>query len=241
MKNTIQKYYSDKNITIVGRLKNDIQKNNDRALRYIEYAIKNLLDTKGIEQLLKEIAQVVKSGNEGERIYHNRIMQFHAIYFVHHSLKLRILEVDSKTNKVLSPNRKRNKSCDIKATNSIRDYYFEAKDASSEITTRREVKGVGEVYDPMLEEQTQKWVVWQTAEADRKGANYLICRLEVYSVDATQIEKEFYDKWVRNIFKIEKRISENTFIIALPIELSSNFEGIYIIKPFGYLKLQLRY
>lgn len=239
MKNTIRKYYQGKNVNIVGLLKNDIEESNEKALRYIKYAIKNLLRVNGVQQLLEDIAQVVKPGNEGERIYYNSLTELHAIYFVHNSLKLKILEVESKTNTVLSPNRKGNKSCDIKATDSARDYYFESKDASSEIMTSYEDKG-HTFYTPMDDDEIRKWVIRKGKEADEKGANYLVCRVPVWVTDAGQAKRDFYNEWVMRVFEIKKKISGNSFVITLPIRLSPNFEGIYIIKEFGYLKLQLK-
>lgn len=238
MKNTIQKYYHDKNVNILGLLKKDVEENNEKALRYIKYAIKYLLGVKGVERLLEDIAQVVKPGNEGERIYCNSLTELHGICFVHNSLKLKILEVESKTNKVLSSNRKGDKSCDIKATNSVRDYYFESKDASSEIMTSYEDREHTH-FTPMTDDEIREWVMRKSKEADEKGANHLVCRVPVWVPDAGRSKRDFYNKWITRVFEIKKKISRNSFVIALPIRLSSNFEGIYIIKEFGYLKLQL--
>ena len=239
MKKTIQKYYQDRSINVVGLLKNHIEESNEKALRYIKYAIKNLLGVKGVEQLLEHVAQVVKPGNEGERIYYNSLMELHAIYFVHNSLKLAVLEVESRTNKVLSPNRKGDKSCDIKATNSVRDYYFESKDASSEIMTSYEDRG-HTFYTPMDDDEIREWVIRKSKEANEKGANYLVCRVPVWVPDAGLAKRDFYNEWITRVFEIKQKISRNSFVITLPIRLSSNFEGIYIIKEFGYLKLRLK-
>ena len=239
MKKVIQKYYHDKNVNIIGLLKNDIEENNEKALRYVKYVIKNLLGVEGVEQLLEDIAQVDKSGYEGKRIYYNSLTELHATYFVHKSLKLKIVEVESKTNTVLSPNRKGDKSCDIKATNSVRDYYFESKDASSEIMTSYEDRG-HTLFTPTDDDEIREWVIRKSKEADEKGANYLVCRVPVWVNDAGRAKRDFYNEWITRVFEIKKKISRNSFVITLPIRLSSNFEGIYIIKEFGYLKLQLR-
>ena len=137
MNKTIQKYYHDKNINVIGLLQDDIGSNNEKVLCYIEYVINNLLSVTGIERLLEDIAKINKRDIEGERIYHNAIMELHSIVFVHRELKLKILEVESNKNRVFSPHRvKKEWSCDIKATDLTKDYFFESKDASSEITTR---------------------------------------------------------------------------------------------------------
>ena len=241
MKEIIQKYYCNKKINVIGPLRDDIEKGNERALRYVGYVIKDLLNTKGVEELLKDIAEINISGKEGKRIYYNSIMQLHAIYFAHSTLKLQILEVESKTNKVLSPYRKKsNKSCDIRAKDSAREYYFESKDASAEIMTSYKLKK-GYYFCPMSEEDIQNWIIRKTKEADEKGANYLICRVPVWVPNVGKTEDEFYDTWIRKIFEIKEQVSRNAFIIALPCQLSPSFEGIYIIKSFGHLRLQFKH
>ncbi len=235
----IQKYYKKNNISPLGRLKEDINNRNEKALRYIDYAIKNLLNVVGIKDKLREIALIKKSGNEGERIYHNSIMELHDMFFVHNVLKLNILEVDSRTNDILSPYRKIERSCDIKACDATDTYYFESKDASSEIMTVYQKNG-GEYFTPTDDNKIERWIANKSKEADEKGANYLICRVPVWVYDVYQQEKEFYDKWAERIFKnsftIKSKTSKNETIISPRIQLSSDFKGIYVIKEFGYLK-----
>ena len=57
-------------------------------------------------------------------------------------------------------------------------------------------------------------------------------RVKVWVPDVGQTEKEFYDEWVKKMFEIEEEISRGAFVITLPVQLSSNFEGIYIVKEF---------
>ncbi len=227
----ITDYYNNQNIKIINWMKKDIDENNHLALFYVEYAIKNLMNIKGVKDLLKDISEIEETEIKGERIYHNSIMELHAIYFVDKTLKLRILEVESKNNTILSPNRKGDKSCDIKALNCNKNCYFESKDASSEITTSY-VRGEMVHFTPMFEEQIKKWIQYKTEKADDKGANYLICRVPVW-----RSEEEFYNQWADRIINIKKKISRNNFIVEIPFKVSPTFKGIYIIKPDRYLLL----
>lgn len=143
---SLQRYYSKQKIKPIGGLRKDLQKRNVKALRYINYVARNLVSVKGISELLREIALISQSGNEGERIYHNSLMELHAIYFVHNVLDFKILEVESRKNKIFSPFTKKDKSCDIKAEFQGSVYYFESKDASVEITTQHTLEDFIEFY-----------------------------------------------------------------------------------------------
>lgn len=235
MKDNILTYYNKQNINIRIWICKDINENNEKALCYVNYSINNLLNVKGIPELLYDIAQIEASDINGERSYYNTLTEFHGIFFVHHGLKLEIIEVESNKNRILSPYRKNNsKSCDIKATDSFRDYYFEIKDASSQITTQ-EIKNGIKYFKPMFEDDVYKWVLEKCKEAEQKGANYLLCRVPVWNYRAD--DKDFFYKWISKKFRITGRLSDNEVRITLPFQISKSFEGIYIIKPYGYMKL----
>lgn len=242
MSKAIQKYYEDNKINVVGLLHADIVKNNKKALCHIEYAINNLLSVNGIGRLLVDIANVDKSGFEGERIYYNLLTELHAGGFVHDELKLKILEVESGGSRIFSPYRKKEgKSCDIKATNSIKDYFFEVKDASSEITTSYVRDGITH-FTPMDEDAVRSWVINKCKEADEKGASYLICRVPVWKSNPDKtIEEFFYEDWIQDILEIKERLTKHDLIVSLPCQLSEHFEGIYILKPYGHINCKLRY
>jgi len=106
---TITNYYKTIRIKPSQWMQEDIQENNDKSLCYIEYAIKHLLNVKGIKELLVDIATIKKSGIKGEQMYHNAIMEFHAINFVRKVLKFNILDVESRSNKIHSPCRESSK------------------------------------------------------------------------------------------------------------------------------------
>ena len=80
MNKIISSYYRKNNILPIGELKKDIDCKNEQALKYVVYLIKHLLQVKGVNELLRDIALIQQGGNESERIYRNSIMQLHAIY-----------------------------------------------------------------------------------------------------------------------------------------------------------------
>ncbi len=238
MKDNALAYYTDKNIEIHYWLREDITENNIKALCYVDYAINHLLAVKGIPQLLHDIALIEKPDNNGKGKYYNALTEFFGIYFVHNVLKLTISEVQSNRNRILSPHRRRkDTSCDIKATDSLRDYYFEIKDSTSQITSS-EIKNGIEYFTPVFEDDAFRWILDQCKKADQKGANYLLCRVPVWNYRAD--DKDFFFKWLSNEFQITDRPSDNEVVITLPFQTSKSFEGIYIIKPYGHMKLQFK-
>ncbi len=245
MNKLISMYYRNNHILPIGELKKDIDRKNVQALKYVVYLIKHLLQVKGVNDLLRDIALIQQAGNEGQRIYRNSMMQLHAIYFVHKTLHLHVLEVESNSNKILSPYRKGDKSCDIKARDSKNDYYFEAKDSSSEIISEYENYDAV-FFTPMDEDEIEKWIMRQTLAADRKGANYLICRIDVWGVAPSKRESLVY--WINSIFKkhfiIENKDNLHQIVVSPKRQLSHHFRGIFVISQTfdeidcvsGYLK-----
>lgn len=216
-----------------------------QALKYVLYLIKHMLQVKGVNDLLRDIALIQQDGNEGKRIYRNSIMQLHAIYFVHKTLGLHVSEVESNSNKIFSPYRRGDKSCDIKTRGPKHDYYFESKDSSSEIIS--EYENDDEVYfEPIDNDEIEKWIFKQTLAADRKGANYLICRVDVWGVAPS--ESESLVSWIDSIFKnhfiIENKDNLHEIVVSPTHQLSPHFRGIYVLsqtfdkidRVSGYLK-----
>jgi len=235
-KRTIETYYQESGIEIIGHLAEDIAMDGFKALRHVEYAIAQLATVPGMRELLRDLARVEKDGNDGERIYLNSLTQLHSVGFSHKELKLQVLAVESKSWAVLSPRRIGDKSCDFKASDGGRGYFFETKDASAETMSQARYGGAIH-YTPMGEEEIGPWIIKRCRDAEEKGADYLICRVPVWVQGWEEEEQEFYDKWIRKVFKIKEQPSKHEVIISKPEELSSQFKGVYIIKSFGYLKL----
>jgi len=229
LKYVIKAYYSKHKIQITGRLQVDIEKGNHKVLTHISYAIRNLSAISGINDLLQEIANVNVQGFEGERIYQNRLTELFGIKFVHKILRMKIIEAESKSIKILSPNRKRkDASCDIRAKNGNRDYYFETKDESSKSTTSAIKNGVTH-FEPKDDDEIVEWVKNMCRKASNKGANYLICRVPVW---LNSLRESFPSDWVKRVFKTELKGKDVAFNIE---NIDSFFEGVYIVKPGRYI------
>ncbi len=232
----IQTYYSENGIEVIGPLAKAIATDEFKALRYVEHAIEQLASVPGMGELLRDLARIQKDGNEGERIYYNSLTQLHAAGFAHKELKLRVLAVESRSQQVLSPRKAGDKSCDFKASDGSREYFFETKDASAETMSQSRYDGAIH-YTPMGEEEIGPWIVKRCREADEKGADYLICRVPVWVSGWEEEEQEFYDKWIRKVFKVKAQPAKHKVVIAKPEGLSGQFKGVYIVKAFGYLRL----
>ncbi len=120
--------------------------------------------------------------------------------------------------------------------------YYEVKDASSEITTSYKKNGVTH-FEPSGDDKVERWIKDQVKEADKCGANYLICRVPVWLEDTTSIE-DFYQDWVNRIFKtlfqVKRRLSECELIVKPNFSISPYMRGIYLLKAFGHIKVLLQ-
>jgi len=217
MTEAITKYYRNEGLTPGSFLARDLKNKNMLALSLIEYAVKHLIAINGISNLLRETALVDKPGNEGLRIYHNYLQQFHAIYFTRNKLRHRILEVESKNNKIISPFGQSNKSCDIKTCKAGRDFYFDSKDRSSIFYASNSDLPKFKTE----EDEAGRWIINMSKDADLKGANYLICRPDFYvefCLSPAEQEHDFYYRWIMEVckkhFPISKRISKNVIVVS---------------------------
>ena len=237
---TITNYFNKIGVSVNGWLTYDLQNNNIKALIYPYYSIKNLLYVRGIEDLLRQLASIKNLNNDGERRYRNLLTEFFGIYFVRKILRFKVIEVESKVNKVISPYSVPGKYCDIKALK--RTYkYFEVKDLSSQITTRYSENN-STYFTPADDLKIERWIKTQTKKADICGANFLICRVPVWLPNAN-ITNDFFEFWperiFRNLFAMKKRLSSNSIRLFPNFSVSTHLKGIYIVKEFGHLKLKL--
>lgn len=239
----IDKYYRERGVELGSYLAQDLVKRNARALRYVSYAINNLECVKGVRYLLSELALITNSGineqNDPYREYHNKIMELHSLYFVNQQLGLLITEVESKRTKVKAPNRIGNKTCDLCAYDGQDTIYFEAKDASSEITSQYEKNGYTH-FEPMSEEKINMWITEKCKEAIEKGANYLCCRVPMWMSPDESKRPNKYSRWVKTIYPDAQKIAHNQFQIDLKLDtIPFFFRGFYVIKSWGYLKFNV--
>jgi hypothetical protein len=247
MHKIIDLYYQSRGITPGTYLAQDLNDRNRLVLRYVRYAIR-LQQVKGIPYLLDDLANITDDLEQDcqkqlnrEREYYNRLTEFHSIFLVHHQLGLQILAVESPKTKVESPKRLGNKSCDIHASDGDIDYFFEVKDASSEITKTYNKNGV-EYFDAMNDTKINCWITGKCQEAIDKGANYLCCRVPIW-IDEKKINNPVgkYTWWVKKIFPNAKKVGQKEFQVSLSLNnIPAFFKGFYIIKKDGlYLKFNL--
>ncbi len=233
-KKMIQTYYSERGIEVVGPLAEAIATDNFRALRHVEYAIEHLASVSGMGELLRDLARIQKDGNHGKRIYLNSLTQLHAVGFAHKELKLHIQAVEAINQPVLSPRRIGDKSCDFRASDGHEESYFETKDSSAETMSEHRIKGIIH-FDPMNERKIGDWIINRCRNAEKKGADYLICRVPVWD-NWEEEEREFYGKWIREVFEVKSQPDKNEVVISRPSG-TGQLKGIYIIKAFGYLRI----
>jgi hypothetical protein len=127
----------------------------------------------------------------------------------------------------------------MKATKNGSPLYYEVKDSSSEITTSYEKHGAI-YFDPMDDQKVEQWIKEKTEDADRRGANFLICRVPVWSGKFAD-ENEFYGDWGNRIMKqhflTKKRIGPQEFLVRPTFRIASHVQGVYILKKFGHIRI----
>jgi len=234
--NSIEKYYKDRSIDIVGELAQRIEKKNYKTLKYIKCAINNLNDVRGMSELLKQLALIEVTGNNSKIIFKNSLTEIHAACFLSKTLGEKVLEVDSKSNAVISPHGESNKQCDIKTSNAIGEInYYEVKDASSEQMSCEEKKG-NTYFVPMGDEEVEQWMKNKVKVAVRKGANYLICRVPKWG-DFNEADEDWLDRVLNERFIMQKRLNNYEIIVKANFTVPSYLKGMYILKPSWYQKI----
>jgi|GEM_PF-2677570 len=237
----VLRFYRQNKIEPSQILAENIQSNNSLSLKYISYAIRYLLAVPGINELLVDIAVIRGIDKVSKRIFHNYIQELHAIYFVRCRLKHKILQVESRSNKIFSPFRRGDKSCDILSHKNGKQFYFESKDFSSFLLSSN--NDLPKFHT--AEEEAERWIMRKAKDADVKGANYLICRPEVWAWSDSEEEpiKYLTGEWIEAVcskcFIKYRRISNYEILVTSKNALSSHFMGIYIIKKYDFVKLRI--
>ena len=236
---TTDRYYRRRAITVNGELREAIYERNFKALRWVSYSIKRLINVKGMPDLLEELALIKKRGPDSERQFNNKLTELYAACFLNKMLGEKVLEIESRSNKIRSPFTNNEKYCDLKTSVGEEEFYYEVKDASSEITSSC-IENGETFFDRMDDKKVERWIKDQTKEADKCGANYLICRVPVWLNDATNVE-DFYLSWVNRIFKtlfqVKQRVSTRELVVKPNFNISFHMKGIYLVKAFGHIKV----
>ncbi len=229
-------------------LADDLQRRNWRALRFLAYTIRNLPHLQNLRENLDELGRIVKGSNESESSYYNHLTEFHAVWLASYVLGWNVLALERRGVPIRSPNRTGNRSCDILAKSRGADLYLEVKDLSREtLTQRKDDHDSQEVvwFEPLLPSTcrpcscrtiTQEWVNRMLGESFEKGADYLICRIPVWSSLGAP---GFGVRWMHAIFGDVKKLDARGYTVRVPFNVPSFFRGVYLIHNQRYLFLNI--
>jgi len=221
-------------------LAEDCECGNWRALRFPAYAIQHLRHLQNLKQCFLELANITRDSNESESRYYNQLTEFHAVWFASYTLKLNVVAMEHKSSPIRSPNCQNDCSCDILAKAKRSDVYFEVKDLSSETLTQHEDDSISQdvvFFDPSLPSRRQhKWVNKMLRKSFIKGANYLICRIPVWSPFG---DRGFGTRWLHEIFGNVQQLSYREYILSTKSKVPDFFKGVYLIHNRRYLFLKL--
>lgn len=221
-------------------LAEDLASGNWRALRFPAYSIQKLPHIRNLTECFVDLANIKIENNESQSKYYNQLTEFHAVWFASHILKLNMIAMEHKRSPILSPNRKRNCSCDILAKRSKTNIYFEVKSLSSETLTQYIDDSISPdhvFFKPSLpSKRQQNWLNKMLNKSFEKGANYLICRIPVWSSYGMQ---GFGAWWVRNISGKVQKVSTREYIVSPTCSVPRFFKGIYLIHNRRHLFVKL--
>jgi len=175
----------------------------------------------GAKELLTSIENA--SGQQFE----NLMTEAFATHFLSTKLKLKVTQIEG-SQKILSPHREKDKSCDIKCEDhNGTELYFEVKDSSRD-AIRSGIAGI-RGYTPSSGSEIRKWISNKVFEAIKKRSNYLIVRIPVWHAADEDPSLSDID------FEISLTNKPQTEIpVCISIDIPSFFRGIYVIKPFGH-------
>jgi len=240
-KRIVEEYFRKESLRLAQdtHLAHDLERDNWRALRFLAYAIQNLPSLQSIKKKLVELASIVRGGNQSESSYHNCLAEFHAIWFVSYRLGLEVTALECRSASIRSPNRRGNHSCDLLARRRSTDIYFEVKDLSSETLSQYEDQRVADgavFFEPSSPDAIRKWIHKMLRESFKKGSDYLICRVPVWSSLGVP---GFGERWVRTIFRDVKKLSASDYVVGVRVNVPSFFKGVYFISNRRHLLLKI--
>jgi len=220
-------------------LAEDCKCGNWLALRFPAYAIQNLPHMQNLKECFLELADITKDGNDSRSRYYNQLTEFHAVWFVSCILKLNVVAMEHRICPIRSPNCQNDCSCDILAKTKRRHFYFEVKDLSSETLSEYEDNSISQdcvFFDPSLPSPRQhQWINRMLWKSVRKGANYLICRIPVWSPCGV---RGFGTRWLHEIFGNVQRLGCREYALPAKSKVPAFFKGVYLIHNRRYLFLK---
>jgi hypothetical protein len=227
-KMTVEAYLSAKGIEPRGYLARSIRKNHTWELAFIASAIDRLRHLPNLEEKIRELAAIELGTTQAESRYQNARAEFIGIWHVAENLGFYVAEIESRSNKIVSPYSTRGRSCDIRATHESGDYYFEAKESSAETLSLVPITGEkhGRRFDPVHPKQLRRWIESQIKICSEKGANFCIARVPSLGPIDCDV---FSDEWLGDVFPSRKRISVQEWLVETSKVIPGFFEGAYLI------------
>jgi len=220
-------------------LAEDCDGGNWRALRFPAYAIQNLPHMENLRECFVDLANIVMKGNESRSRYYNQLTEFHAVWFTSYSLNLDVVAMEHRSSPIRSPNCQNGSSCDILAKARRSNVYFEVKDLSRETLTEYKDPSISEdlvFFDPFLPSDRQyQWIRKMLWKSIRKGANYLICRIPVWSEHGVP---GFRTRWLQEILGNVHRFGCREYVFRVRFSIPSFFGGVYLIHNRRHLFLK---
>lgn len=221
-------------------LAEDLAGGNWRALRFLAYSIQKLPHVRNLKECFVDLANIKIGNNKSQSKYYNQFTKFHAVWFASYILKLNIIAMEHKRSPILFPNRKSDYSCGILAKRSKTKIYFEVKSLPSETLTQYiddSISPDDAFFKPSLPSmRRQSWINKMLNKSFEKGANYLICRIPVWSSYGMQ---GFGAWWVRNISGDVQKVSAREYIVSPNYSIPRFFNGIYLIHDRRHLFVKL--
>ena len=232
----IESFLNEYRIKATGYLAEAMAKGNWWQLQFVAFAIKQLPQLDNLPEKISELATIEKGDNEAQSRYYNLHFEFVSIRFVADGLGLSVIEVESHSHRIKSPNRKRG-HCDILAKQGSGALYFDAKDFSSETLSWDPHPKLPNVFffPPAHPREVKKWIESKINQCVNKGANFAICRVPSMCLPETPM---FGRRWVEEIFPIYKRISKREYHIETDKSIPSFFRGVYLVGERRHLLLR---
>lgn len=232
----IESFLNEHRIKATGYLAEAMAKGNWWQLQFVAFAIKQLPQLDNLPEKISELATIEKSDNEAPSRYYNLHFEFVSIRFVADGLGLSVTEVESRSHRIKSPNRKRG-HCDILAKQGSGALYFDAKDFSSETLSWDPHPKLPNVFSfpPAHPREVSKWIESKISQCVNKGANFAICRVPSMGLPETPM---FGRRWVEEIFPMPKRISNREYHIETGKSIPSFFRGVYLVGERRHLLLR---
>jgi len=216
---------------------------NDNILETIMFTLTNLMNFDGIQDHINSISNVIDLSNDNEREIRNRIAELIACRFIKNVLGYEIAKIESSKTSIYSPYRNKDKkSCDILAIAGTIEHYFEVKDSSTEIMSRKDY-GDHIGYKPATRPYLEEWLYWKINESIEKGATDLFAIVPFWVNPLKDNHKDFFSSWIYSIcmthFKLVEQTDANQYKLRIDLKIPDFFKRIILPNRGRHFELVL--